>query len=263
MEEVILKIISSNIYEGLKDKPDIGIYIKHLALLPRCTVAPSNCLESITVTESFQCAKEIRIQLSRIPQNQGKKAKEEEIEKSYRNNLKTTKGQNYAARGFFEDLIIVNYQKSELLGDEAHIFCKECTLEYCSCSEDLKRLLIYLPSTSVKSLIPSRKDPKKLSSVARFKYYGDSSKAVQGWGYPVCFPMEECLVAAEGCMQDVVGNILQAPPVKEEHSKVQPNAHPCVSCESWVCQVLGLMPPSPQLLQSTGLQDQLCVIWPD
>ena len=26
------------------------------------------------------------------------------------------------------------------------------------------------------------KDPKKLSSVARFKYYGDSSKAVQGWG---------------------------------------------------------------------------------
>ena len=39
--------------------------------------------------------------------------------------------------------------------------------------------------------------------------------------YPVCFPMEECLVAAEGCMQDVVANILQAPPVKEEHSKVQ------------------------------------------
>ena len=48
-----------------------------------------------------------------------------------------------------------------------------------------------------------------------------SNTFLASFRYPVCFPMEECLVAAEGCMQDVVGNILQAPPVKEEHSKVQ------------------------------------------
>lgn len=33
--------------------------------------------------------------------------------------------------------------------------------------------------------------------------------------------MEECLVAAEGYMQDVMENILQSPPMKEEHSEVQ------------------------------------------
>ena len=39
--------------------------------------------------------------------------------------------------------------------------------------------------------------------------------------YPVCFPMEECLVAAEGFMQDVMENILQSPAMKEQHSEVQ------------------------------------------
>lgn len=38
---------------------------------------------------------------------------------------------------------------------------------------------------------------------------------------------------------------------------VWPKAHPCVTCEPWVSQVLGLMPP--KILHSAGLRDQLVV----
>lgn len=40
-------------------------------------------------------------------------------------------------------------------------------------------------------------------------------------------------------------------------SPIWPNAHPCVTCEPWVSQVLGST--SPKVLQSAGLHDQLAV----